>query len=461
MTESVEGSNIQTGEIDLQALARTVCAATSGIEGIELVRLTAPSGCYLALCRCASAGRTSRADEEKLARELIERFQREAGLTIFPAFYSSRAWMQLEQLYPAAGWIETLPAETGLPRQVALQRALSPAPRALRRWLLRLLRDQQDVLSLARSCDDGPPTTKLELCLSAVEASFGLLLAQGGERFEPGRLLEQSSELVTKGVLKPGDAPFYLRLRGTVEQARRHRRLLAHDQDRRFEASWYIDRAAALLDRIERWVRQEYTSAAERQRARRLRWAGAGAACVLALAGMGVLLVSLRPRTPVEKPTFAAKAGGIAAVYYQGSNFEQEAFRRTDTQIAFNTGGALDPRLGPDRFSVRWRGYLRFRDEGKHELCVESDDGARLKLDGDLIAGDWSRHAKERSCGSVRVRRGWYPLVVEYFEEAKGASIALLRGKAGSEPMPVPPSDLCCSDAREAVNPIRQQRTER
>jgi hypothetical protein len=152
----------------------------------------------------------------------------------------------------------------------------------------------------------------------------------------------------------------------------------------------------------------------------------------------------------VGEPDDFRLAGGITGTYFNGTSFERKIAVRVDEAIDFRSDGSIHPQLGINRFSVRWDGYLHFEKGGKYTLCVESDDGNRFYFNDELVIEDWIKHPTNKTCATVRVKRGWYPIKLEYFDYAYEAVIRLLRGKSRKTARVVDPVDLCCRKTPDA-----------
>jgi mannan endo-1,4-beta-mannosidase len=50
---------------------------------------------------------------------------------------------------------------------------------------------------------------------------------------------------------------------------------------------------------------------------------------------------------------------------------------------------AIDAVVGPDKFSIRWKGYIVSPSPGKYCLSTWADDGIRVKVDGSLLIDTW------------------------------------------------------------------------
>jgi WD40 repeat protein len=110
---------------------------------------------------------------------------------------------------------------------------------------------------------------------------------------------------------------------------------------------------------------------------------------------------------------------------------------RYDQNIDFDWGlGSPDPLVPPERFSIRWSGWLRAPRPGRYTLQLESDDGARLWLDEKLLV-DCSRLAIEQLRHAVEVELDDRPhsLRVEYFQANGGAHVRLTWAQADRFPM--------------------------
>jgi len=76
----------------------------------------------------------------------------------------------------------------------------------------------------------------------------------------------------------------------------------------------------------------------------------------------------------------------------------------------------LRPAIGKP-FSARWTGSLIAPDAGEYEIAVEYDDGARLFLNGKLVAEDWKLGPKRLSSAKITLTKGQaLPIKVEYYQ---------------------------------------------
>ncbi len=93
---------------------------------------------------------------------------------------------------------------------------------------------------------------------------------------------------------------------------------------------------------------------------------------------------------------FAAKlwgnGNGLSGVYYNGSNFNSEAFTRIDPMILFEwLTDPLDVNhlLTGDDFSIRWTGHIEAQFSESYQFKVQGSGGYRLWINNVLILDQW------------------------------------------------------------------------
>jgi PA14 domain-containing protein len=127
-------------------------------------------------------------------------------------------------------------------------------------------------------------------------------------------------------------------------------------------------------------------------------------------------------------------AHGLLGEYFDGFHATTAAISgtptatRIDSNIAF-TWAALGPQLAgidEDYFAVRWTGTIVPTTSEAYEICVSSDDGERVWIDGKLVIANWKVHEFDNSCAKLNWTAGSrHDLRVEYFEETSYASATL------------------------------------
>ena len=137
--------------------------------------------------------------------------------------------------------------------------------------------------------------------------------------------------------------------------------------------------------------------------------------------------------TPQELTVTQLTATGARTQGVLGEYFDQ--FEATDATISGTpTTTRIDPNInfdwdafgpqagtvGDDTFAVRWTGKVVPPTSEPYTICVSTDDGVRVWLDGKPVLDDWQAHAVSDLCAEPL---NWtagssHDLRVEYFEDA-------------------------------------------
>jgi len=127
--------------------------------------------------------------------------------------------------------------------------------------------------------------------------------------------------------------------------------------------------------------------------------------------------------------------------------------KRIDAQI--NVPWALGEFAGTGvvgRFYVRWSGLVRIAEAGRYVFFVESDDGARIFLDGKLTVDNGGLHAMQEEEGDVELAAGDHRLKVEYIQFDGGAGIIMKWQPPGAEKVTLPAAVLFHDKAQEPTD---------
>ena len=137
--------------------------------------------------------------------------------------------------------------------------------------------------------------------------------------------------------------------------------------------------------------------------------------------------------TPISTP-------GLTGEYFGGTALSGQRLTRVDPTVDFNWGTlSPDPRLTADNFSARWTGRVKTRVAGTYTFAVQSDDGVRLWLNGQLVINNWTDHATTENTVSLALGAGaWVDVRMEYYERAGGAVARLLWTTPGQPKQVIP-----------------------
>ncbi|RLT36315.1 MAG: hypothetical protein DWI57_15090 [Chloroflexi bacterium] len=107
---------------------------------------------------------------------------------------------------------------------------------------------------------------------------------------------------------------------------------------------------------------------------------------------------------------------------------------REDRSLDFDWGtGSPDGVVSSDNFSARWARYIDVTP-GDYIFTAISDDGIRVRIDGELVIDAWWEHSPTQFTGTKFLSAGHHLLEVEYYEKGGGA-VAKLSWQAGPPPI--------------------------
>lgn len=119
-----------------------------------------------------------------------------------------------------------------------------------------------------------------------------------------------------------------------------------------------------------------------------------------------------------ERPTDFSE---LTYVLYRGSfdrlpDFEKLTPEATDHVAS----GVIDLSMVKRRenFAVVFNGHLNVPEDGEYRFTLASDDGSRLRINGDVIVDNDGVHGTAAKRGKVSLTKGAHPIEVAYFERS-------------------------------------------
>jgi len=134
------------------------------------------------------------------------------------------------------------------------------------------------------------------------------------------------------------------------------------------------------------------------------------------------------PYVAVPQTQTVPNGTGLAAAYYNGTNFDTLILERTDATINFNWyGGSPNPGIVNDnQFSARWTGFVRASTSETYTVYATGDDGIRLWINGQLVVDQWHLQGATEYSATMTFQAGaFYELRFDYFENNDGAEVYL------------------------------------
>lgn len=125
--------------------------------------------------------------------------------------------------------------------------------------------------------------------------------------------------------------------------------------------------------------------------------------------------------TTTEDPMFVGK-------YYDSKNFSNYKYTESHAEIDFDwdSKSPNSSYLDDDEFSVRWDRTVHVPEPGTYRFTVGGDDGVRLRVNGDWVLDDWSKHDYRESDTVVTITdRCNVEIRLEYFQHKKDSKVKL------------------------------------
>jgi hypothetical protein len=151
------------------------------------------------------------------------------------------------------------------------------------------------------------------------------------------------------------------------------------------------------------------------------------------------------PPTPVTKPK-NLKSGGLSYSYFEGEWDSLPDFKRlkriksgiADKSFNFSKLPAKN------NFALLFEGMLEIKEEGYYLLGVASDDGGKLYLKDKLIINNDGLHDAENPHSFlIPLKKGFYPVRLEYFQKGGGSDLKLKYVVPGdNKPIDIPAEAL-------------------
>lgn len=130
---------------------------------------------------------------------------------------------------------------------------------------------------------------------------------------------------------------------------------------------------------------------------------------------------TLRPaRSPLEKQTAPTYA------YYEGAFEKVPDFDKLPV-VRRGQASKLDLTLAtrPHDYAMNFAASFIAPKDGIYTFYVRSDDGALLRIDGDLVVDNDARHASRERRGQVALAKGVHTLALGFFQAKGGADLGV------------------------------------
>lgn len=152
---------------------------------------------------------------------------------------------------------------------------------------------------------------------------------------------------------------------------------------------------------------------------------------LLAAAVSWALLRALRPALPA--------GDGLVAEYYANTTWDGVPAQSGPTQAPSAASIRRYWRgAPPDRFSVRWTGFLTVFRSGLYHFATTSDDGSLLFIDDQLVVNNGGQHEIARQTGNVFLTLGSHRVLLDYVQFGGSSELSWSWALDGGRYSPVP-----------------------
>ena len=154
--------------------------------------------------------------------------------------------------------------------------------------------------------------------------------------------------------------------------------------------------------------------------------------------------VSLRRQQPVAGMALNKSTPGLQARYYEGDwvnlpDFDQ--LQPVKTQLLPGVGlSTLSAR--EDYYGLVLEGYVQLSQTGLQTFYLNSDDGSRMYINGELIIDHDGCHSAMSRTGQAMLQAGWHRIRIEYFERTGSSHLAAGLVEPGLGQRPFHPAQL-------------------
>jgi hypothetical protein len=140
----------------------------------------------------------------------------------------------------------------------------------------------------------------------------------------------------------------------------------------------------------------------------------------------------------------AGTGTGLLGQYFRDQSLTTLYATRTDPAIHFNWSN-LSPigGIGTENYSVRWSGQLEALYSEPTKLFLHSDDGVRLRINGQTVIDSWASHPLQENQAQLNLEAGKrYNIELEYHQDSGDAVVRMFWQSASLGWSVVPTSQL-------------------
>jgi len=162
----------------------------------------------------------------------------------------------------------------------------------------------------------------------------------------------------------------------------------------------------------------------------------------------GTRLLLLAVAGAIWAALFAARLAvraddGLVGEYFANSDLSgAPAFSVIDRNPSTETMRQRWDGVLPERFSVRWTGFITVGRSGLYNFATASDDGSQLFIDNRVVVDNGGLHGLTSRSGAIELDSGSHRVELRYVQFAAVSALDWSWGREGADLSPVPASAL-------------------
>ena len=134
---------------------------------------------------------------------------------------------------------------------------------------------------------------------------------------------------------------------------------------------------------------------------------------------------------------------GLVGEYFANSDLSgAPAFSVVDRNPSTETMRQRWDGVVPERFSVRWTGFITVGRSGRYNFSTASDDGSQLIIDNRVVVDNGGRHGLTTRSGAIQLDGGSHRVELRYVQFAAVSALDWSWGREGADLSPVSASAL-------------------
>ena len=119
------------------------------------------------------------------------------------------------------------------------------------------------------------------------------------------------------------------------------------------------------------------------------------------------------------------KKNGVKYTYYEGEfkNLEEVKTKGVKKDNGTMTNFIVDEAPAEDHYAYEFTSYLNIPETAVYRFFINSDDGAKLYIDGKLLIDNDGSHSAARKGQKIALKQGFHEIKIEYFEDYMGQEL--------------------------------------